>query len=35
VQAGERIRRDGRFEYCDVTLAAAGVSERSGTSVTK
>ncbi|HEX9878775.1 MAG TPA: ATP-binding protein [Candidatus Binatia bacterium] len=26
VQAGERIRRDGRFEYCDVTLAAPGVS---------
>ena len=24
-QAGERIRRDDRFEYCDVTLAAAGV----------
>lgn len=23
VQTGERIRRDGRFEYCDVTLAAA------------
>lgn len=26
VQPGERILRDGRFEYCDVTLAAAGVS---------
>jgi uncharacterized protein (TIGR00290 family) len=26
VQAGERIRRDGRFEYCDVTLGVAGVS---------
>jgi uncharacterized protein (TIGR00290 family) len=25
VQAGERIRRDGRFEYCDVTLGV-GVS---------
>ena len=25
VRAGERIRRDGRFEYCDVTLVAAGV----------
>jgi uncharacterized protein (TIGR00290 family) len=24
VQAGERVRRDGRFEYCDVTLAAGG-----------
>ena len=26
VQAGERILRDGRFEYCDLTLAAASVS---------
>jgi uncharacterized protein (TIGR00290 family) len=26
LQAGERIRRDGRFEYCDVTLVAGGVS---------
>ena len=23
---GERVRRDGRFEYCDLTLDAAGVS---------
>ncbi len=26
VQAGKRIRRDGRFEYCDVTLGVSGVS---------
>ena len=28
VRAGERIRRDGRFEYCDVTLVPAGQSNR-------
>jgi len=26
VQTGERVRRDGRFEYCDVTLVGAGAS---------
>jgi uncharacterized protein (TIGR00290 family) len=26
LQCGERVRRDGRFEYCDLTLADAGVS---------
>jgi uncharacterized protein (TIGR00290 family) len=26
LQAGERIRRDGRFEYCDVTLVAGDLS---------
>ena len=26
LQVGERVRRDGRFEYCDVTLQRAGAS---------
>jgi len=26
LQVGERVRRDGRFEYCDVTLRRAGAS---------
>jgi uncharacterized protein (TIGR00290 family) len=26
LQRGERVRRDDRFEYCDLTLIAAGVS---------
>jgi uncharacterized protein (TIGR00290 family) len=26
LQVGERVRRDGRFEYCDVTLRSAGAS---------
>jgi diphthamide synthase (EF-2-diphthine--ammonia ligase) len=26
LQAGARIRRDGRFEYCDVTLVAGDLS---------
>jgi uncharacterized protein (TIGR00290 family) len=26
LQRGERVRRDDRFEYCDLTLTAAGVS---------
>jgi uncharacterized protein (TIGR00290 family) len=26
LQRGERVRRDGRFEYCDLNLAAADVS---------
>ena len=26
LQVGERVRRDGRFEYCDVTLQSAGAS---------
>jgi hypothetical protein len=30
--AGERVRRDGRFEYCDVQLAPiATVSSRTAT----
>jgi uncharacterized protein (TIGR00290 family) len=26
LQCGERVRRDGRFEYCDLTLVESGVS---------
>jgi uncharacterized protein (TIGR00290 family) len=26
VQRGERVRRDGRFEYCDLTLIGANIS---------
>jgi uncharacterized protein (TIGR00290 family) len=26
LQCGERVRRDGRFEYCDLTLGTGGVS---------